>query len=107
MERLKLEKLIKKLEALDIREWRYDNCILTAEVCGMKFKILSGKRYYTRLLIKNVENKSKFEAVEYFNSKETKDLKKVIESFYKKTYESLLEYENKQLTEKLDTYLSD
>ena len=107
MERPELEKLLKKLEALDIREWRYNDCILTAEVCGMQFNILSGKKYYTRLVIKNVENKSKFEAVEYFDSKETKPFKKVIESFYKKTYESLLEYENKQLTEKLDTYLSD
>ncbi len=105
MEKPKLEKLIKKLETLDIREWKYNNGILTAEVCGMRFRIYSGKNYYTRLLIKNMEGNIEFEDKVFFNDKETKGLKVALELLYNKTYESLLEYEDKQLTERLDTFL--
>lgn len=108
MERSKLEKLIKKLETLDVREWKYNDSDgnLTTEVCGMEFRIriLGGVTY---LNIKNIENSIRVEEREFFDNKETKYLRGVIEKFYQKTRESLAEYEKKQLTEKLDTFLSD
>lgn len=97
-----LEKLIKKLESLDIREWNYHRFSdLITEKYGLKFTLhsewmrvesVTGNMCYVSYSSDNIKNKP---------------LKKMLKQFHDQTYNRLLEYQQKELEEKLKEYLSD
>jgi hypothetical protein len=102
----KLEKFLKKLENIDIREWTYRPDIpelphpLTAEICGLNFRIglsyleigdIRGGPYAIHYSPGNIKNKP---------------LKKTLTCLYKTISDKLNEHQKKEVEEKLESFLS-
>jgi len=109
-ETLKIEKIIQKLEPLDIREWTMHRYGMSIKINGIEFylkKVSYGAHFNDIYLlsIKNIEDES--ELIEYTSSCKNKTLGKMLEGFYEKTRTRLKEYKTKMLEERLDTFLTE
>lgn len=104
----KLEKFLKKLEKLDIREWTYRLDIsrvphpLTAETCGLRFIL-------DKYGILEIENITGGPYSEYYSisSIKNKSLKKTLKQLYDVIYDKLKEHKRKELEEKIEAFLSE
>ncbi len=96
-----LEKLIKKLESLDIREWDYRQGNLTAEKYGLRF--ILGTEW---MHVENVTGNMCYVSYNRENIK-NKPFKKMLKQLHDQTYTKLLEYQQKELEEKIKECLSD
>ena len=98
----KLEKFIRKLENTDIREWEYESVGgLTLEKYGLRFTLgeewlwvgnLTGNLYYISFTSDNIKDKS---------------LRKMLKQLYTKTFAQLVEYQKRELEEKIETFLTE
>ncbi len=109
-ETLKVEKIIEKLEPLDIREWTMHRYGMSIKFNGIEFYLKRehfGPHFRDNylLLIKNVEDEP--ELIEYTSNCKNKTLGKMLEGFYEKTHTRLKEYKTKILEEKLNNFLSE
>lgn len=113
MKNLELEKILQKLEKLDIREWTADNltsCIesISVKTEGIEFclkKETPGLGAHYSLSIKNTGDE--VWVIEYLHDKEDRVSKKLIREFYEKTNTRIMEYKTKQLKEKLNNFVSE
>lgn len=107
METQELEKILEKLENLDIREWTYRSDLnqiphpLTAKIGGLNFKLepycleiedISGGPYCAHYHACGIKNKP---------------LKKMLTGFYQTICDKLKEYQKKEVEEKLKIFLSE
>ncbi|MDP2906840.1 MAG: hypothetical protein Q8O03_02770 [Nanoarchaeota archaeon] len=119
MEKLPLEKIIERLEKLDIREWRYtyeapfSGSFLIVETNGLRFSI--AKRGFTRRMEDTLKYSMFVEDagdeitndcfVEYIFDKKNKPQREILDKFYEKTLTSLKEYKEKTIKEKLNDFV--
>ncbi len=114
METQELEKLLEKLKNVDIQRWRYayepafSRDFLFIETNGLRFSITKNDFGYT-MYIENVEDKlsNTCGLVDHIFDKKNKPQRELIGKFYEKTLESLRGYKEKEIKEKLNTFLSD
>lgn len=113
-ETLKVEKIIKKLETFDIREWTMHRHGISVKANGIEFylkKEISGtfRNYYDSysLSIKNIEDDVELIEYQYPGNDKNTTLGKMIEDFYKKIRIRLEVYKTKILEEKLDDFLKE
>lgn len=97
----KLEKFLKKLENLDIREWNYHQGQLITEKYGLKFTL-----GYSWLNIENVTGNLCYLSYDS-DSIKNKPLKKMLKQFHDTTYARLQEHQQKELEEKIEIFLSE
>lgn len=106
MEKLPLEKVIEKLEKLDIQAWERDGVIFTARVSGLKVRLQVYKdplnMTYSCIYI---GSEDRTRQISYdAKSKTEKDM---IKSFYEKTRKKYDELKDKEFEERLQHFLSD
>ncbi|MDP2906839.1 MAG: hypothetical protein Q8O03_02765 [Nanoarchaeota archaeon] len=114
-ETLKVEKIIQKLEPLDICEWTMYKHSISIKTNGIEFylKKQSYKMHSSlikfhsiySLSIKNIEDEP--ELIEHTSDCKNKTLGKMLEGFYEKTRTRLEEYKTNMLEERLDSFLSE
>lgn len=98
MEKQELEKIIKKLESLDIRAWSLKHDALTAETGGIRFYF----NWYGICSLKIEDTENGFSFSRY---PEDKSSKKIFKEFYTKTCGALNKYQKENLKEKLNNLL--
>jgi len=108
-----LEKILRKLEKLDVREWTADNptnymASISVKTEGIEFYLKKempgiGKQY--SLMIRNAGDE--VWAISYLHDKENKPSRKLLREFYEKTSARIMEHKTTQLKEKLDNFISE
>jgi len=113
-ETLKVEKIIKKLETFDIREWTMYRNGMSVKANGIEFclkKEISGTfhNYHDSysLSIKNIEDDVGLIEYQYPCNDKNTTLGKMIGDFYKKIQIQLRVYKTQMLEEKLDEFLKE
>lgn len=119
MEKQPLEKVLEKLEKLDIREWRYkydsraNKNVLITETGGLRF-IIKKEGYKENILsyllhIGHIEPDfcSTDTCIAYFYDKKNKPQRELLGNFYEKTLSSLKEGHKKKLEEKFEFFMLD
>lgn len=102
-----LEKVIKKLEELDIREWKCNNGHygkwFTARIGSLQVCVYKWEKHHQLAINKQGE----MLYVRYYNKKKDSIEEKKISEFYDKLYKKHEEYEKKELEEALDQVFLD
>lgn len=121
METPELEKIIKKLESLDISRWKYtyepsfSDSFLIVETNGLRFSIKkrgstgcmeNSLRYV--VFIENAEDEITNNCcIEHIFDKKNKPQREMLKSFYNQTLTSLNKYKEKVIKEKLNDFVSE
>ena len=101
-ETLKLEKILIKLKALDIREWTIHNYSMSVKAGGIEFYLKRNSYEYYSLSARNIEDN--IDLMEY-NHNLNKTLGRMIKAFYEETYDKILDYKEKMFKERLEDFL--
>lgn len=114
METPELEKIIKKLEEVDIYRWKYvyepsfSRYFLFVETNGLRFSIAKGSFEYS-MFIENVEDEisNNWGLIKHTFDKKNKPQRELLDKFYEKKLASLKEYKEKEIKEKFNSFLSE
>ncbi len=114
METQELEKILEKLENLDIREWdkEYDNQLST-KTGGLRFYLtkggfknrIDGDKIYYELTIRKTEKNAG--CIEYSYNKKEKTLRDKLEKLYEKISSALKDSEDAETLRRLDEFVSE
>lgn len=102
-----LDQVIKKLEELNIHEWkREDNSSgrrLVAQIGYLKFYVFKWEKYH-QISISDLDAKL---YVEYYDTKKDSDEEKKISEFYTKICKEHEEYKKKEFGDAVEQFFSD
>ncbi len=105
MEKLLLEKVIEKLEKLDIHEWKWVNKRLVTRTNGMTVYLYKEPiKIPTSYCLELTNEEDVGLGLEYGSSKKEKEL---VKKFYEKILETYDKYKKEELQEMLDNFLKE
>ncbi|MDP2906841.1 MAG: hypothetical protein Q8O03_02775 [Nanoarchaeota archaeon] len=114
MEKPPLEKIIEKLEKLDIREWDKEcSTTLITKTGGLRFyltkggfkNILDGDRIYYELIIRKTDKNAG--CIKYSYDGNEKTLREKLENLYKKIDSALKESQDTEILGRLNEFASE
>jgi len=121
MEKPPLERVIEKLEKLDLREWDLESdnilrhgSILSAKTGGLRFyltkggfkgDLLEGDGVYYELIIRKIDKNAGY--IKYYYNKNDKASRAKLERLYTKVLSALQESHDAEILERLNEFLSE
>lgn len=109
-----LDKIIEKLEKLDLREWdKGSDNSLNTEIGGLRFyltkggfkNILDGDRIYYELIIRKTDKNAG--CIKYSYDQNEKPLRDKLENLYKKISSTLKESQDTEILGRLNEFMSE